>query len=92
MLLWQMPITIRNKALEERIRAVAKRTGETPAALIARLSCEEDERLKAEDLGTNRVAAMKRLRAEAQQMFTDDDRVAIKQAMEDIYDEDGLPR
>ncbi|GAC1328168.1 MAG: hypothetical protein NVSMB26_03090 [Beijerinckiaceae bacterium] len=32
-----MPITIRDKALEERIRALAKRTGETPGVLIARL-------------------------------------------------------
>ena len=48
MLLWQMPITIKNKALEERIRALAKRTGETPSAMIARLAREDLERLEAE--------------------------------------------
>jgi hypothetical protein len=87
-----MPITIRNKAVEESIRALAKRTGETPAALIARLSVAEHERFKAEDVKAQRVAAMKRLRAEARQTFTDDDRATINQAMEDLYDEEGLPR
>ncbi|MEA2760009.1 MAG: hypothetical protein QOH65_2622 [Methylobacteriaceae bacterium] len=60
MLLWQMPITIRNKALEERIRVVAKRTGETPSDLIDRLSREDLERLEAEDLKAKRIAAMNR--------------------------------
>jgi hypothetical protein len=87
-----MPITIRNKRVEESIRALARRTGETPAALIARLSREEEERLKAEDVKAQRLAAMKRLRAEARQIFMDDDRAAIKQAMDDLYDKDGVPR
>jgi hypothetical protein len=56
----QMPITIRNKTVEESIRALAKRTGETPAALIARLSLAEEERFKAEDVKAQRVAAMRR--------------------------------
>jgi len=92
MLQRQMPITIRNKAVEESIRALAKRTGETPAALIARLSLAEEERCKADDMKAQRIAAMERLRAEARQMFTDEDRAAIKQEMDDLYDEDGLPR
>jgi hypothetical protein len=61
MLQRQMPITIRNKAVEESIRALAKRTGETPAALITRLSLAEEERFKAEDVKAQRVAAMKGL-------------------------------
>jgi hypothetical protein len=44
-----MPITIRDEALEERIRALAKRTGETPGALIARLFRPDEERLEAEE-------------------------------------------
>jgi hypothetical protein len=87
----QMPIIIRNKAVEESIRALAKRTGETPAALIARLSLAEEERFKAEDMKAKRVGAMKRLRAMLPQL-TDEDRAAIKQAMDDLYDENGLPR
>jgi hypothetical protein len=91
MLQSQMPITIRNKAVEESIRALANRTGETPAALIARLSLAEEERFKAEDTKAQRVAAMKRLRAMLPQL-TDEDGAAIKRAMDDLYDEDGLPR
>ncbi|HEU0146546.1 MAG TPA: type II toxin-antitoxin system VapB family antitoxin, partial [Bradyrhizobium sp.] len=88
-----MPITLRNKAVEERIRAIGKRTGEGPSAVIARAISNEEERLRAEDeaLKAKRVAAMKRLRA-ALPKLTDEDRRAIKQAMEDIYDEYGLPK
>jgi hypothetical protein len=87
----QMPITIRNKAVEESIRALARRTGESPAALIARLSLAEQERFKAEDVKAQRVAAMKRLRGMLPPL-TDEDRAAIRQAMDDLYEEDGLPR
>jgi hypothetical protein len=88
-----MPITLRNKAVEERIRAIGKRTGEGPSAVIARAISNEEERLRAEDeaLKAKRVAAMKRLRA-ALPKLTDEDRRAIKQAMEDMYDEYGLPK
>ena len=88
-----MPITLRNKGVEERIRKIGKRTGEGPSAIIARAISHEEERLKAEDeaLKAKRVAAMKRLRA-ALPKLTDEDRRAIKQAMEDMYDEDGLPK
>jgi hypothetical protein len=91
MLLWQMPITIRNKALEERIRTVAKRTGETPSNLIARLCREDLERLEAEELKAKRVAAMNRLRAMLPKL-SDEDRRAISQAADDLYDENGLPK
>jgi hypothetical protein len=88
-----VPITLRNKAVEERIRAIGKRTGEGPSAVIARLSTQEEERLKAaeEAQKEKRVAAMKRLR-EMLPKLTDEDRRAINQAMEDLYDEDGLPK
>jgi hypothetical protein len=38
------------------------------------------------------MAAMKRLRAEARKIFTEEDREAIRREMEDLYDEDGLPK
>jgi|tagenome__1003787_1003787.scaffolds.fasta_scaffold18659081_1 biopolymer transport protein ExbB/TolQ len=89
-----MPITLRNKAVEERIRNIGKRTGEGPSAVIARLSVQEEERLQAEDESRKekRMAAMKRLRQQAREMFTDEDREAIRREMEDLYDEDGLPK
>lgn len=88
-----MPITLRNKVVEERIRAIGKRTGEGPSAVIARLSVQEEERLKdeAEAEKTRRIAAMKRLRAMLPKL-TDEDRRAINQAMDDLYDENGLPK
>ncbi|MBV8851714.1 MAG: type II toxin-antitoxin system VapB family antitoxin [Methylobacteriaceae bacterium] len=89
-----MPITLRNKAVEDRIRAVGKRTGEGPSAVIARAIGYVEERLNAEDEArkAKRVAAMERLRQQADEMFTDEDRAAIRREMEDLYDEDGLPK
>jgi biopolymer transport protein ExbB/TolQ len=88
-----MPITLRNKVVEERIRAIGKQTGEGPSAVIARLSSQEEERLKAERAlqKEKRMAAMKRLRAMLPKL-TDEDRRAIDQAMDDLYDENGLPK
>jgi hypothetical protein len=89
-----MPITLRNKAVEEQIRTIGKQTGEGPSAVIARLSSQEHQRLKAKDEARKekRMAAMKRLRAEARKIFTEEDREAIRRDMEDLYDEDGLPK
>jgi Rv0623-like transcription factor len=88
-----MPITLRNKVVEERIRAIGKQTGEGPSAVIARLSSQEEERLKTEKEAQKekRDAAIKRLRAMLPKL-TDEDRRAIDQAMDDIYDENGLPK
>ena len=90
----QMPITLRNKAVEEQIRTIGKQTGEGPSAVIARLSSQEHERLKAQDEARKekRLEAMKRLRAEARKIFTEEDREAIRREIEDLYDEDGLPK
>jgi hypothetical protein len=86
-----MPITIRNKALEERIRALAQRTGETPADLIAGLFPADAERLGAEELKAKRIAAMKRLRAKLPKL-TNENRRAIDQVADELYDENGLPK
>ena len=88
-----MPITLRNKAIEDRIREIGKRTGEGPSAVIARAIGEVEERFKAEDeaLREKRIAAMERLRAMLPKL-TDEDRRAIDRAMDDLYDENGLPK
>jgi hypothetical protein len=88
-----MPITLRNKAIEDRIREIGKRTGEGPSAVIARAIGEVEERLKAEDeaLREKRIAAMERLRAMLPKL-TDEDRRAIDRAINDLYDENGLPK
>jgi hypothetical protein len=89
-----MPITLRNKVVENRIRAIGKRTGEGPSAVIARAIGHEEERLRAEDeaLKAKRLAAMERLKAMAREMLTDEDREAIRREMDDLYDENGLPK
>lgn len=88
-----MAITLRNKQVEERIRSIGRRTGEGPSAVIARL-------VEAEEPQPGRVreaeAARRRAAWDAYEAtvppWTDADRAAVKQAMEDLYDEDGLPR
>jgi hypothetical protein len=89
-----VPITLRNKGIEERIRAIGNRTGEGPSAVIARAISNEEQRLRAEDEArkAKRVAAMTRLRQQAREMFTDEDKAAIRREMADLYDEDGLPK
>src|SRR3954454_13026030 len=86
-------MTLRNKAIEERIREIGKRTGEGPSAVIARAIGEVEERLKAEEeaLREKRIAAMERLRAMLPKL-THEDRRAIDRAMDDLYDENGLPK
>jgi len=43
-----MAITLRNKKVEEDIRAIGRHTGEGPSAVIARAVARERERIEAE--------------------------------------------
>jgi hypothetical protein len=90
----QMAITLRNKVVEAKIREIGKRTGEGPSAVIARAIDMEEERLRrrAQSLSTRRARAISRLRLEARAMLTDKDRVAIRKAIENLHDDDGLPK
>ena len=89
-----MAITLRNKRIEDKIRAIGRRTGEGPSAVIARL-------VETAEPGTPPVdeAEAARRRAENARAFlatfppwTDQDRAAVRQVMEDMYDEQGLPK
>lgn len=89
-----MAITLRNKALEAKIKEIGRRTGLGPSAVIAR-AIENEERITTasshdEDVAA-RLARMKKLLEELPEP-TDQDRRAAQQAMEDMYGEDGLPR
>jgi hypothetical protein len=88
-----MAITLRNKVLEAKIREIGRRTGEGPSATIARIVALEEERLREEErsLVAERGKAIKRLRAMLPKL-TRAEKVAIRQDIDDIYDEDGLPR
>ncbi len=72
-----------NEKLEARVRALAERTGETADAPIEPLLPEEETK--------RRLAAMRRLRS-ALPRLTDEDKRAIDKAMNDLYDEHGLPK
>ena len=88
-----MAITLRNKKVEERIRAIGRRTGEGPSAVIARL-------VEAEEPGPGRVSEEEAERRYQQmRAFLDSfpkptaEELAASKAFEsDMYDEDGLPR
>jgi hypothetical protein len=88
-----MPITLRNKETEALIRELGKTRGEGPSATITRLAREakqrEEEAWEAEV--ERRRAAAKELRGLIPPM-TEEEKRAVHQAMEDMYDDDGLPR
>ena len=88
-----MAITIRNKKTEEAIRRIGERRGEGPSAVIARLAEAEEKRESEERKRTaeERLARMRAYRATLPK-FTEEEKKAVWQALEDMYDEDGLPR
>jgi hypothetical protein len=88
-----MAITLRNKALEAKIREIGRRTGEGTSATIARIVALEEARLDKEErsLVAERAKAIKRSRAMLPKLAKAEN-AAIRQAFDDIYREDGLPR
>jgi hypothetical protein len=88
-----MAITIRNKTTEEDIREIGRETGEGPSKIIARLAADEKQRLATERKRTaeERLARMRAYRATLPK-FTEEEKKAVWQALEDMYDEDGLPQ
>jgi hypothetical protein len=87
-----MAITIRNKTLEAAVREIGKDTGEGPSAVIGRLVADEKRRLsEVEKLElARRRHAMRELIAMLPKL-TEEDKAAIDRAMEEMYDERGLP-
>lgn len=90
-----MAITIRNQRLEEGIRKLGRLRKEGPSAVIARLVNKELRELdldadKHEDKA-RRYAALRRW-LDGLPPITDADRRTIDQAMDEMYDENGLPR
>lgn len=88
-----MALTIRNKKVEAAIQELGRETGDGPSAVVARLVDEEQKR-----------RAVERMRKQAEREtrvrewlaslppVTDEDRAEINRIMEDMYDEDGLPK
>lgn len=88
-----MAITLRNKTVEEQIREIGKATGEGPSAVIARVVKAEGERLREEKerRTQERLARMRAFRATLP-TFTDEEKKAVWDALDDLYGEDGLPK
>ncbi len=93
-----MAITIRNKALEAEIKAIGARLNKGPTDVLRTL-VEQHAKLEAERqsveedaLLAKRSAAMKTLMDEVRALITDEDRDLMQRNMDEMYDENGLPR
>ncbi len=88
-----MAITIRNKKLEADIKAIGAKYGKGPTEVVRLLVKEHDEKLpakrQAED--AERLKAIERLKAEARRT-TEQDRRDLRERLDEMYDEHGLPR
>lgn len=89
-----MAITLRNKVLEAKIKEIGRRTGLGPSAVIARAIERESAHLGMGDADRERKERLARMRAFLSDLPppTEEERRAVRQAMDDMYDEDGLPR
>ena len=88
-----MAITIRNQRVEADLRELGAAMGEGPSATIARLVADEKQRLtEVQRLElTRRRHAMRELIAMLPKL-TDAEKAEMDREMEEMYDEDGLPR
>lgn len=82
-----MPITLRNKPVEELIRKIGATTGEGPSAVIARLVRSDAERLAQakEAAAAEKLARLQAVRAQFRK-FTDEERKAVWNEMEHMHD------
>jgi hypothetical protein len=83
-----MPITLRNKPVEELIRKIGASTGEGPSAVIARLVRSDAERLQAvqEAAAAEKLAKLRAVIAEFPK-FTEQERKAVWDELERINEE-----
>jgi hypothetical protein len=88
-----MPITLRNKEGEEAIRRISRQTGEKPSAVISRLASIEEKRLAGER-ERRKQERLRRMDAflDTLPVPTEEERKATWEALEDLYDENGLPK
>ena len=88
-----MAITLRNKKVEEDIRAIGRHTGEGPSAVIARAVATERERVEAERKRdyAERLAKIRAFTATLP-VATEEESKAIRKEIDRMYDylyEDG---
>ena len=85
-----MTLSIRNQNAERRARDIARRTGKSITTVIAEALVEYEARHAADDKA-ERFRRLENLVAEIARMPVKDPRSA-KEIMDDLYDEDGLPK
>jgi hypothetical protein len=88
-----MAITIRNKPLEAKIKAIGAKYRKGPTQTVRFLLHEHIMREPVDEhaLGAGREGKIAKLRAEAART-TDEDRRKLRQSIDRMYDERGLPR
>lgn len=85
-----MTLSIRNPAVEQRARQMAARTGKSITAVVDEALCEYEARRGVDDK-TRRFRELKALLAEFDALPVVDTR-SSKEIIDDLYDEDGLPK
>lgn len=88
-----MAITIRNKTTEAMIREIGRRRGEGPSAVVRYLAQDKLRELEAgdpESEARRRKAIQEVMRSRPK--LTDEQKQEIERRMDELYDEQGLPR
>ncbi|WP_084130252.1 type II toxin-antitoxin system VapB family antitoxin [Demequina sp. NBRC 110055] len=88
-----MTLTIKNERTVALVRELADRTGQSQTRAIESAVQAKLERLAAEDhdrRARERYDRAMAIVAEIDASLTNEDRAAIRQAQDDLYDEDGL--
>jgi hypothetical protein len=89
-------ITIRNKKIEDGIRRLGRLRNEGPSAVVGRLVERELGELgQADESEADRIGRRRKAIAEwiaSLPPMNDEDRREVDRAMEEMYDENGLPR
>lgn len=82
-----MAITLRNKKVEDQIRALGRETGEGPSAVIARAIAAETERARAEKERTvaERLARMRAFRATLPKL-SEEEKKAVWEEADRMFD------
>lgn len=90
-----MAITIRNKAVEDTVRRIGRRTGLGPSAVVAKavalLDASPPAAIPPEEVERRRTFA-KAFVAEMAAKTTDEERRLAREIETGMYDENGLPR
>lgn len=89
-----MAMNIKNERVHELAREAARRTGTTQTSVLETALDRYLDELRAEDVATDAAAKLTRARHIVERMridMTEEDRSRMRDDLEEMYDEDGLP-